>query len=491
MDGVQALLLEQRERTQLWQQLTAAIEQYLTGVEQAPVAPALQVEALRSLVSRYDFGTPLDPLAVLDQVVDGLWAHQVQTTHPRYFGLFNPAPTTMGIAADALVAAFNPQLAAWSHSPYAAEIERHVLHAFGTRFGYPPADVDGVFASGGAEANHTALLTALVAAFPDFARAGVRGLSGQPVLYASAQSHHSLVKAARFCGLGSDAVRSIATDAEFRIDVDDLTAQIARDRQAGVLPFLIVATAGTTSAGVLDPLEACAAIAAGAGLWLHVDAAWGGLALLVPELRGLLAGIECADSIAFDAHKGLSVPMSAGLYLTRHPAILAETCRVSADYMPREAAGLDIVDPFTHSLQWSRRFIGLKVFLSLAVAGWDGYAAAIRHQVAMGTLLREELQARHWTIVNKTPLPVICFDDASDRRNAPLLEAIAAGVIASGSAWISPAQLDATTPVLRACVTNYRTAPDDVLALVEAVEAARRGASGLHRITHVDNGAWP
>lgn len=471
------LLLDSAQRGQLWEHVAQTIEHYLTQVDHCPVAPALDVETIRSFVSRFDFGEPLDPLAAIDRVVEGLWQYQVHTPHPRYFGLFNPAPTSMGIAADALVAAFNPQLAAWSHSPLAAEIERHLIHQFGVRFGYSPEAVDGTLTSGGAEANHTALLTALTSTFPEFARKGLRSLPAQPVFYVSAQSHHSFVKAARFCGLGTDAVRLIATDADFRMDADQLRQQIAEDRAAGLHPFMIVATAGTTSGGILDPVQVIADIAEAEKVWLHVDAAWGGLAVMVPELKPLLAGVERADSITFDAHKKLSVPMSAGMYLTRHREILSETCRISTDYMPRDAAGLDIVDPFVHSMQWSRRFIGLKLFLSLAVAGWEGYAAAIRHQVRMGDILRERLQVGGWQIVNHTPLPVVCFVDSTGINTMSYLDSIAAEVVKSGAAWISTTRLDNDTPVLRACITNYRTAEKDVEALVAALEQARQKVS--------------
>jgi len=176
-------------------------------------------------------------------------------------------------------------------------------------------------------------------------------------------------------------------------------------------PFLVAGTAGTTGAGIIDPLPALADLCARERLWLHVDAAWGGAAALVPEMRSVLAGIERADSITFDAHKWLSVPMGAGIFLTRHRDILDRTFRITTEYMPREAEGMEVTEPYTHSMQWSRRFIGLKVFLTLAVAGWDGYAAAIRHQAAMGDLLRRELSENGWEIVNPTALPVVCFRD--------------------------------------------------------------------------------
>ena len=202
---------------------------------------------------------------------------------------------------------------------------------------------------------------------------------------------------------------------DFTMDVERLEAAIKSDRDAGRAPFMIVATAGTTGAGLIDPIASIADVAKLEKLWLHVDAAWGGAAVLVPELRTHLEGIERADSITFDAHKWLSVPMGAGLYLTRHPKILEQTFSTATSYMPRESLEFGVADPYNHSMQWSRRFIGLKVFLSLMVAGWEGYAEAVRHQTRMGAFLRRELEAAGWRVVNQTPLPVACFVDVKKR----------------------------------------------------------------------------
>lgn len=464
------LQADRGDRARLWTQLIERIERYLEAVDALPVTPVLDPRQIRSLLASVDFAVPADPGVALDFAADGLTRFQTHTPHARYFGLFNPCPTTMGIVADALVAAFNPQLAAWSHSPFAAEVERRLIRDFGERFGYERDKIDGTFASGGMEANHTAVLTALASAFPSFGSAGLRGLRGQPVLYISREAHHSFHKAALMCGLGLDSVRAIAVDDSLRVKPAALAEAIERDRSAGLSPFLVVATAGTTNAGVIDPLAAVAEIAARESVWYHVDAAWGGGAALVAELRPLLNGIQTSDSITFDAHKWLSVPMGAGLYITRHPDILGRTFRVPTAYMPREAAHLDVADPHLHSMQWSRRFIGLKVFLSLMVAGWQGYEQAIRHQTSMGELLRERLLARGWDILNDTALPVVCFTRSG--ATAQRLHEIAMAVVRSGEAWISTTTLDGTRPALRACITNFRTEAGDVEALCACLERA-------------------
>lgn len=469
-------MLDAHTRAELWRRAIEAIEDYTAKVHASRVTPELNPEKIRGLLEAFDFSNPVAPLEALDFAVKGLWQFQTHTPHPRYYGLFNPAPATMGVAADLLVAAFNPQLAAWSHSPFAIEVEQHVVRAFGSRFGYNPAEADGTFASGGAEANHTAVLAALTQAFPEFARRGVRALAGQPTLYLSTEAHHSFHKAARLCGLGTDAVREIPVDAKLRMNIEALARAIAEDRKKGFAPFLVVATAGATNSGVIDPIERISEVAARERLWLHVDAAWGGAAALVPELRPLLDGIERADSLTLDAHKWLSVPMGAGIFLTRHADILDRTFRVAAPYMPREAAGLAVVDSCLHSIQWSRRFIGLKVFLTLAVAGWEGYARMIRSMAKLGEELRNELGDAGWEVVNDTPLPLVCFVDreSPQGRSAEFLDAVALKVVASGKAWISTTRLAGSVPVLRACITNYRTGPEDILALVEALSRARK-----------------
>ncbi len=460
-----SLFLSAEERATLWPHVADVIEHYLTRVRELPVTPSADPAAVRTRLSSLDFDRPISPIEAVSFAAAALSEFQVHTPHPRYFGLFNPASTTMGIAADALVSAFNPQLAAWSHSPFAVEAEKRLIGEIGAKFGYAADSIDGTFCSGGAEANQTAILTALTTMFPDYGPRGARACPAQPVLYVSAEGHHSFRKAARMCGIGFDAVREIPVDSNLRMRVDLLAAAISADRAQGLRPFLVCATAGTTNAGAIDPLFDLAGLSEQEGLWFHVDAAWGGAAALVPEYRHLLTGIERAQSITFDAHKFLSIPMGAGLYLTREPSILNRTFHIDTAYMPK-VTGLDVIDPYMHSMQWSRRFIGLKLLLTIAVAGWSGYAEALRNQFALGQLLRDQLAARGWEIVNQTELPVVCFD-----KLGVDIPRTAARVVESGAAWISSTLVggvaDKRRPVLRACITNFQSTPEDVNALVD------------------------
>jgi glutamate/tyrosine decarboxylase-like PLP-dependent enzyme len=472
--GPRSLLLDPEERAKLWSLLGQTIEQYIARIRALPVSTEPEPEAARALLRGFDFSRPMAAEEAVRLAADALARTQVHTPHPRYYGLFNPTPTTVGIAADALVAAFNPQLAAWKHSPFAVEAERHVIRELGSQFGYDRAQTTGVMASGGSEANHTALLVALSRAFPELDAGGLRALRAQPVFYVSAESHHSFHKASRMCGLGSKALREIPVDAELRMETSALEAAICEDRDHGFAPFLVVGTAGTTNAGSIDPLRAIAAIAKRENLWFHADAAWGGAVALVPELRSALEGIDGADSITLDAHKWLSVPMGAGIFLTRHPAILEKTFHISAAYVPPQAAGIEAADPYGSSMHWSRRFIGLKILLSLAVAGWDGYAETIRAMTKMGEELRAKLAAAGWEVVNRTPLPICCFRDRGARQaSSDDLEAIVREVVVSGQAWISTTRVRGSLPVLRACITSYRTDSDDLDILVSSLNRAR------------------
>lgn len=466
------LTLTSSDRVALWQLTFDEIENYLDSVDTLPAAKNITRPQVLDRLRAVDFHQPVSPEKAIRFAADGLTEMQVHATHRRYFGLFNPGSTTMGIAADALVAAFNPQVATWTHSPFATEVENLVIRELGKKFGFKEPEIDGTFCSGGAEANHTALICALVDRFPNFSSTGLRSLNGDPIIYVSQQAHHSFVKAARFCGLGADNVRQVPIDTNSAMDPTALRQLIEADRKDGKLPFFVAATLGTTNAGILDPVEEIGKIARSNGLWLHVDAAWGGMAALVPELNHLLAGVNQADSITFDAHKKMSVPMGAGVFLTRHRNILGEACRITTDYMPAQAE--DTFDPYTHSMQWSRRFIGLKVFLSLMVAGWDGYAEALRHQARMGDLLRQKLTTASWKVVNNTPLPVVCFTEAGREPDANRFTRIVNRLVESGRAWISMTRLAGGMPVLRACITSYRTTEDDLDELVAALEDMRR-----------------
>jgi glutamate/tyrosine decarboxylase-like PLP-dependent enzyme len=374
---------------------------------------------------------------------------QVQVTHPRYFGLFNPSVTLASVVADTLVAMYNSQLANWRTSPAANEIERHTLGWLAEKFGLPRNSI-ATFTSGGTEANLSAVVVALTRAFPDYGEHGVRHLNATPSIYLTAEAHNGYNKIAHMTGLGRRALRIVSTDSDLKMNLGELQRCVAEDRNNGFLPFMVIGTAGTTATGVIDPLPGMGQFCRKEGLWFHVDAAWGGSAILAPSLNHYLDGIGDADSITCDAHKWLSVSMGCGMFFCRHPDTVAEAFRADVSYMPGKKIG-PVFDPYTNSAQWSRRFIGLKLFMALAQQGAGGYAEMIEHQTRMGNLLRDALRASGWSILNSTPLPLVCFT-----RDGLVPGEFLASLHKRQIAWMSEARVG-NIPVVRACITSFRT----------------------------------
>jgi glutamate/tyrosine decarboxylase-like PLP-dependent enzyme len=435
-------------------------------IADGPIVPIVTAEEIRAhLNSLYAFKQTMPLDDVVADVEQMLRKWQVQVTHPRYFGLYNPSVTLAGVVADTLVAMLNPQLANWRTSPAANEIERHTLAWLTGKFGLPKESI-ATFTSGGMEANLSAVVVALTHTFPQYGEFGLRHLGGEPALYLTEEAHHGFNKIAHMVGLGRRNLRVIATDGSLKMNVEELKTRVANDRTNGLLPFMVVGSAGTTAAGVIDPLAEIAGYCNESRLWFHADAAWGGAAIVSTSLRQHLAGIEYADSITCDAHKWFSVPMGAGMFFCRHPDSVARAFRSDVTYMPGKTTvqigdAAVTFDPLTNSAQWSRRFIGLKLFMSLAERGESGYAELIVHQARMGNVLRELLAASGWRIVNATPLPVVCFT-RDDLAPTALLAAMRERQIA----WMSEATL-AGVPVVRACITSFKTGKQDLAHVVD------------------------
>jgi len=450
----------------------AALE---SGIASGPIVPNVTAEEIRAyLGSRYDFTRTMALDEVVGDVEGMLRRWQVQVTHPRYFGLFNPSVTLASVVADTLVAMYNPQLANWRTSPAANEIERHTLGWLAEKFGLPENSI-ATFTSGGMEANLSAVIVALTHTFPEYGEYGLRRLAGEPTIYLTEEAHHGFNKIAHMTGLGRRCLKLISTDSRLRMDVDELKQRVAEDRGVGLLPFMVVGTAGTTAAGAIDPLPEIGRFCREAGLWFHVDAAWGGAAVVSPSLRRYLAGTEVADSITCDAHKWLSVPMGCGMFFCRHRESVAQAFRSEVTYMPGKPAGTDCdasetFNPLENSTQWSRRFIGLKLFMALAQHGEAGYAEMIDRQTRIGQVLRESLAATGWRIVNSTPLPLVCFTrDGIDPSK--LLATLRERQIA----WMSETRIGGI-PVMRACITSFRTTEADIEWVVGEMNSLVSGA---------------
>ncbi|MEW5917812.1 MAG: pyridoxal-dependent decarboxylase, partial [Gemmatimonadota bacterium] len=423
----------------------------------------------RDELHAYSFASPRNLDQIIDDTARWMQSGILQVTHPRYFGLFNPSVHASSIIADALVALYNPQVGGWSHAPAANEIEQWTLRALAGTLGWT-GEFATHFTSGGSEANHTAVLAALADRAPGYVEQGTRGLANQPKIYVSDESHHSFIKIARACGLGENAVAHVSTDASYRMRTDALLGAIERDEALGCAPLMIVATAGTTGSGAIDPIPAIADIAAERNIWLHVDAAWGGSAALVPRLRPYLTGIERADSVTWDAHKWLSVAMGAGMFFTKHRSALQRMFEIKTGYVPPTVEGG--VDLYKESLQWSRRFIGLKVFFALAEHGLVGLGTVVQRQADLADVLRTKLRAAGWRVVNDSQLPLVCFThDVIDGQRLTT-QGVVDRVLAMGRCWISHVTLARQTQAVRACITSFDANEADLDILLQDLTAA-------------------
>lgn len=427
---------------------------------------------------------PLPDEALLEHLRTLALGQATYPGHPRFMAYITGAGTVPGAAAALLAAGLNQNTGAWRLAPGATEVELRLVGWLAARLGMPVGS-GGLLTSGGAMAT----LLALKAARDRAAGASLRsrGLTAADrlVLYASDEAHIVVDRAADILGLGTDAVRHLETDGDYRLRIPALRAAIGGDRAAGLMPFAVVGTAGTVATGSIDPLDEIAGVCDAEHLWFHVDAAYGGPAALVDELRPLLAGIEAADSIALDAHKWLYAPLTAGVLLVRDPALLRDSFAVEPSYQheDRQLTGRGD-DLRTMGAQFSRGFDALKVWVSLLAHGRAAYARRVAHDVELARYLAAEAERRPGLEpMAPTTLSIACFryvppglgggpgrDQYLDRLNARLLTEVQL----DGRAWCSNALLRGRF-CLRACIVNFRTEADDVDALLDvAVELGAR-----------------
>ncbi len=298
----------------------------------------------------------------------------------------------------------------------------------------------------------------------------MRALEAQPLIYVSEEAHHSFEKIAHISGLGREALRLVPTDAVLCMDLQQLEKQFETDRAEGSAPLMVVGTAGTPNAGVIDPLDRIADFCQRHDVWFHADAAWGGAAALSDRLRPELAGIEQADSLTFDAHKWLSVSAATGMFFCKHRTAVMQAFTTEAAYVPKRQDDGRVYH-FLTTMQWGRRFTGLKVFIMLAELGLPGIADRLEHQAGMGEYLRNELRKSGWDVLNKTALPVVCFTHARIMEKNISLDDLVKDLARDHVAWISRTHLQNKTPCLRACVTNFRTQRQDIDVLVAGLNS--------------------
>ena len=396
-------------------------------------------------------------------------------SHPGFMGWVQGGGTPVGMLAEMLSAGLNANLGGRNHMPI--EVERQVADWMRQVFGFPQG-ASGLFVTGTSMANFMAVLIARTHALGGDVRAkGVAANEARLVAYAARTAHGCVARAFDMAGLGSDALRLIPTDDQDRIDLAALEGAIARDRQAGLTPFMVVGTAGSVDTGAIDPLNALADIAAREGLWFHIDGAFGALGMLAPDIAPRLAGIERADSLAFDFHKWGQVPYDAGFLLVRDGELHRRTFAHGGAYLQRGQRGMAAGDwwPCDYGPDLSRGFRALKTWFTLRTYGLDAIGASISRTCelarALGRLVEQSPELELLAPVN---LNIVCFAPSRADSDA-LIPAIVADLHDAGRVAPSTTTVKGRLAI-RAAIVNHRTEAEDIEALVTSTLTLVRSA---------------
>ncbi len=419
-----------------------------------------------------------DPDALLSAASELLIENSLFNGHPRFLGYITSSPAPLGVLGDLLASAINANVGGWKLSPMATEIETQTVKWIAELLGYP-SDCGGVIVSGGNMANFVGVLAARAAKADWDVRAV--GLNGKPArqlrMYASGETHTWIHKAADLFGIGTDAIRWVATDKEHRMDVADLRRQIKEDKSQGDCPFLVVGTGGSVSTGLIDPLPEIAAVCREYDLWFHVDGAYGGFAAAVPGISEDLLALSEADSVAVDPHKWLYSPLEAGCALVRDAEVMRNAFSYHPPYYHFAEETTNYVD---YSLQNSRGFKALKVWLTIQQVGRSGYAKMIGDDIRLAEALYDRLKEHPDFEAVTQSLSITTFRYVPaylrERVGSPnaeeylndLNKEILVRLELGGEVFMSNAVIDDRF-LLRTCIVNFRTSLEDIEALPDIV----------------------
>lgn len=456
-----------------YQTVDLLVDHFATIPDQSPVALAGRKE-MDDLLMEPVPEDGADPAEVLEQVKSRVFFNCDLLTHPRFFA-FVPSPNNfVSTIGDVLATGFNVFSGGWITSPAAVEVELVTINWLLDLFGLPEKEGGGLYTSGGSVANLTGLAAAR--------RVKLREKTENATLYLSDQAHSSNLRAAKLLGFREDQIRLVPSDDQFGMDVSALRNMFEEDAGAGKRPFCVIATAGTTNTGTVDPLEDIAAFCRVEDLWLHVDAAYGGAAVLTEHGREALKGIQRAHSITIDPHKWLFQPYEIGCILVREHAWLKATFSQQPEYLRDTQGSSEEVNLYDHGVQLTRSFRALKFYMSIKTFGLASFRDAVQTGLDTAEATQAYLQDRpHWEIVSPATLGVINFryrplgerltDGQLDRLNEHLSRAI----IESGQAMLTTTILKGKV-VLRMCLINPRISLErDVYSTIAALEAFAAG----------------
>jgi aromatic-L-amino-acid decarboxylase len=464
--------------------LVDAVADFLARLPDAPTASPLLPDAMRGMLGKRKMPeNGVDIAPIVDRFSRDFFRHSTHNGSPRFWGYITSSAAPIGALADLLAAAVNPNCGAWALSPIATEIENESIRWLAQFLGLP-GKWDGVLVSGGNMANIVGFIAARKAKSPwDIRTKGLTDSgSRRLVVYGSGEMHTWINKAADMCGLGTDAVRWIATDDEHRMRPEELRKQIEEDRAAGLHPFMVVGTAGSVGTGAIDPLPEIAKICKEFDVWFHVDGAYGAPAVALDDASADLKGLRLADSIAIDPHKWLYSSLEAGCLLTRHPDALRDAFAFKPPYYQfDDNEGQEVKNYFEYGPQNSRGFRALKIWLGFQQAGASGYRQMIADDIGLAHQLHDFIGKQELLEQGTVSLSISTFrfvpadlrrrsaesgelTDYLNELNARIATALRLG----GRAFVSNAHIG-DLYYLRACIVNFRTTLADVQALPELI----------------------
>lgn len=460
-------LSEEEMRAYGYKVIDAIVTHFVTQHEKLPVVSGTR-EEMEQLFLKEPPANATNPEEVLDFVVNNIMTNSNIVSHPKSYS-FVPGPSNfISAMADALAAGFNIFSGGWQASPAAAAMEINSLNWLLRIFGFPQKRGGGIFTSGGSMANLTALITARnVKCGDNYEKA---------IIYLSDQAHSSNIKAIRMLGFKKEQIRIIPTDGEFKFSLIKLKNAIAKDRLEGFHPFCLIATAGTTNTGTVDPLNELAEVCKKEDIWFHIDGAYGGFAILSPLGKPLLKGIEKADSLTIDPHKWLYQPYELGCLLVRNHHWLKGTFTEKPEYLRDIEGNTSEINFYDHGIELTRRFRALKFYMSLKTFGLNEFKDAISYNIKLAENVEEYLrQSPHWEVVSPATLAVISFryhpidSGMTENQLDALNQYISEKVVESKEALLVTTILN-NQVVLRMCLINPRTTMKDIkdtLALCE------------------------
>ena len=408
---------------------------------------------------------------VIERAAREVLPFTLRNDHPRSFGFVPSSPTWPGVVADFVAAGYQVNQCTWLVASGPSQLELVVIDWFRRWIGYSEG-AGGLFTSGGSAASVDAFVAAREAA----------GHPERATVYMSDQSHSALSRAAMIVGVRRERIRMVPSDADFRLDMDALAGAVAADRDAGLNPIAVAANAGTVGTGAIDRLDELSDFCAAEGLWLHVDAAYGGFAVVTEQGKRLLRGIERADSIGLDAHKWFFQPYEAGCLLVKDESTLTDAFAVRPDILQDTVWGANHPNFSNLGLQLSRSVRALKVWMSVQTFGMAAFGRAVTTGMELAAAAEEYIHASPvLEAMNEVTLGIVCFrvNPADDELDEETLDKVNRTVLAR-MFWDDPAFMSSTllhgTFALRMCIINHTTTWDDVRETLEAVERFGREA---------------